>query len=302
MKLKGLLYALAVSAGLLLAIPQAAQPEEIHRETEIDLTQYESVILDIESFTETGFTGTLPWAYPCTYEVQYPTDGEFCIGDRVEVYYTSLVEEEDAHETGMWSAQVEAVFVDYSYFELDPNASYKPVIYLYPEEETAVSVVLDYDGTLTRTSPVYADGWQVTAAPDGTLTTADGESYPYLFWEGEGERQYDMSRGFCVAGEDSEAFLREALAAQGLNAREIRHFLAFWLPHLERNAYNLIAFQTERYTEGARLTISPAPDSLLRVFMAFTPLEAPVEIEPQRFAPVSREGFTAVEWGGALVP
>ena len=46
----------------------------------------------------------------------------------------------------------------------------KPVIYLYPEQEQDVSVRLDYDGKLTCTYPEYDDGWDVTAAPDGTLT------------------------------------------------------------------------------------------------------------------------------------
>ena len=35
----------------------------------------------------------------------------------------------------------------------------KPVIYLYPEQETTVSVSLDYAGTLTATYPAYEDGW-----------------------------------------------------------------------------------------------------------------------------------------------
>lgn len=34
----------------------------------------------------------------------------------------------------------------------------KPIIYLYPEKETEVSVRLDYDGELTVTWPVYEDG------------------------------------------------------------------------------------------------------------------------------------------------
>ena len=46
----------------------------------------------------------------------------------------------------------------------------KPVIYLYPEEETDVSVTLAYDGTLTCTYPNYKTGWHVSAKPDGTLT------------------------------------------------------------------------------------------------------------------------------------
>ena len=54
----------------------------------------------------------------------------------------------------------------------------KPVIYLYPEEETEVTVKLDYNGTLTSTYPAYGDGWTVTAQPDGTglgSTGADGK-------------------------------------------------------------------------------------------------------------------------------
>ena len=59
----------------------------------------------------------------------------------------------------------------------------KPVIYLYPEEETQVTVKLDYAGELTCTYPAYDDGWTVTAQPDGTLTDAAGQTYSYLFWE-----------------------------------------------------------------------------------------------------------------------
>ena len=59
----------------------------------------------------------------------------------------------------------------------------KPVIYLYPEQTTAVTVRLDYKGKFTCTYPDYpAGGWQVTARPDGTLTNkADGREYSYLF-------------------------------------------------------------------------------------------------------------------------
>ncbi len=33
------------------------------------------------------------------------------------------------------------------------DVDYKPVIYLYPEKQTAVDVVLEYDGRLTCTYP-----------------------------------------------------------------------------------------------------------------------------------------------------
>ena len=51
----------------------------------------------------------------------------------------------------------------------DEPLTEKPVIYLYPEQETTVSVSLDYAGTLTATYPAYENGWTVTAEPDGTL-------------------------------------------------------------------------------------------------------------------------------------
>ena len=180
----------------------------------------------------------------------------------------------------------------------DENLAAKPVIYLYPEEETKVSVTLDYDGTLTATWPAYEDGWQVTAQPDGTLYDAAGNEYSYLFWEGESDTVYDFSQGFCVAGADTAAFLRDTLAEIGLTPREYNEFIVYWLPQMQDNAYNLISFQSERYAETAKLDITPAPDSMLRVFMAWRPLDQPQQIEPQTFEPFVRDGFTVVEWGG----
>ena len=178
----------------------------------------------------------------------------------------------------------------------------KPVLYLYPEEEMGVTVTLDFDGTLTSTYPAYGDGWTVTARPDGTLTNpATGREYYCLFWEGITEAEYDFSAGFCVAGEDTAAFLEDALDRLGLTEREADEFIIYWLPKLEDNPYNLLSFQTDAYTDSAALTIDPAPDSLIRVFLAWKGLDAPVEVEPQKLTAPERAGFTAVEWGGAEV-
>ena len=178
----------------------------------------------------------------------------------------------------------------------------KPVLYLYPEEEMEVTVTLDFDGTLTSTYPAYGDGWTVTARPDGTLTNpATGREYYCLFWEGITEAEYDFSAGFCVAGEDTAAFLEDALDRLGLTEREADEFIIYWLPKLEGNPYNLLSFQTEAYTDSAGLTIDPAPDTLIRVFLAWKGLDAPVEVEPQTLTAQARTGFTAVEWGGAEV-
>ena len=180
-----------------------------------------------------------------------------------------------------------------------PDQPEKPVIYLYPEQPTEVTVTLDLDGVLTSTYPTYGDGWRVTAHPDGTLVDGSGREYYCLFWEGLQNADYDLTRGFSVAGQDTQAFLEDALAQLGLDEREANEFIIYWLPRMEHNTYNLITFQTDRYTDGAVLHVSPAPDTLIRVFMAWMPLDAPVDIEPQELTAPARDGFTVIEWGGA---
>ena len=183
--------------------------------------------------------------------------------------------------------------------EVDANE--KPVIYLYPETETRVTVKLDLPGELTCAYPAYDGGWTVTAAPDGTLTDEHGRTYNYLYWEGEVANGFDFSKGFCVAGSDTAAFLEDALDRLGLTRREANEFLVYWLPRMQDNPYNLIAFQQEAYTQSAKLTVSPQPDSVLRVFMAWKPLARPVDIPAQTLPGFERRGFTLVEWGGAEV-
>ena len=177
-------------------------------------------------------------------------------------------------------------------------AAEKPVIYLYPETETAVTVTLDYDGQLTCTYPRYDGAWNVTAQPDGTLVDADGQAYNYLYWEGLSDTDFDFSEGYCVPGAETASFLETALAQLGLTRREANEFIVYWLPLMEGNPYNLIAFQGEAYTDSAVLTVTPAPETVIRVFMAWKPLNEAVEIAPQTLTAPEREGFTLVEWGG----
>lgn len=176
----------------------------------------------------------------------------------------------------------------------------KPVIYLYPEQVQEVYVQLELDGEFTCTYPEYDNGWKVMAYPDGTLRDQDtGKEYNYLFWEGTSGTEYDLSRGFVVEGKDTAGFLEEKLAYLGLNEKERNEFIVYWLPRMEDNKYNLITFQGEDYTEHAKLKISPEPDSILRVFMVYKPLDKAIDIPEQELEPFEREGFTVIEWGGA---
>lgn len=178
---------------------------------------------------------------------------------------------------------------------------YKPVIYLYPEEETRAEVTLSLDGEITCAYPAYENGWRVTASPDGMLTDDSGQTYNYLFWEGETGAEYDLSEGFCVPGEETGAFLEDALQKLGLTRREANEFIVFWLPKMQNNAYNLITFNPEAYFTAAKLTVSPEPETVIRVFMAWKASDERTEIPPQILEAPERKGFTVVEWGGTEI-
>jgi len=184
------------------------------------------------------------------------------------------------------------------------QATKKPVIYLYPEQETDVHVELELtESELNTTYPKYNNGWNVTAYPNGRLLNkADGTHHRSLFWDAVNCRtRYDFSKGFCVAGSNTESFLKEKLTYMGLTEDEMNEFIVYWLPLMEHNEYNLISFQGDVYTNSAKLNITPAPDSILRIFMAYVPLEDEVNIEPQQLNTFERKGFTVVEWGGSNI-
>ncbi|HHX99563.1 TPA: hypothetical protein GX533_02725 [Candidatus Dojkabacteria bacterium] len=178
----------------------------------------------------------------------------------------------------------------------------KPVIYLYPEEEMIVKVTVTPKANFLVTYPEYKDGWNVIAKPDGILTNIeDGREYSYLFWEAPSGRsaEYDLSTGFVVKGSDTMQFLQQQLEEMGLNEKEYNEFIVYWLPKMIGNEYNLIHFATEEeYDSRVPLEIDPQPDSVLRVFMVFKPLNQKIDIEKQTFKPFTRKGFTVIEWGG----
>ena len=221
----------------------------------------------------------------------------WCEGDGVFVTYDTVERSKDPEDLPVIVAKTAHIEVP----------AYKPVIYLYPETPTEVSVSLTLNGRLTCTYPDYEDGWKgFTAHPDGTLTFPDGLSpagreYYCLYWEGMQAAEWDFSRGFCVKGEDTAAFLEWALAKQGLTPREANEFIIYWLPLMQENPYNVISFQTEAYTSTAVLEVAPAPDTTIRVMMAYYPSDEAVEITPQQFETPVHEGFTVVEWGGSRV-
>ncbi|MDP2651964.1 MAG: hypothetical protein Q8O94_02420, partial [bacterium] len=179
----------------------------------------------------------------------------------------------------------------------------KPVIYLYPTKTEQVSVKVDPVGGFTKTDPAYDSGWNVTATPDSALTNlTDGRTYPYLFWEGGAEGVVSTPKeGFVVAQADISALLTEKLALLGLNAKERADFMEFWVPRLAKAPYYFITFVPKSEMDRvAPLTVSPAPDSVIRVLMDYQPLPSSVFVKPLNITTPNRTGFTVVEWGGVV--
>lgn len=242
-------------------------------------------VLEVRLSTQTGIDQWGETVYVVTEQIS-----EWCVGDEILAVFTKVYRPKDAKQHVRIIA--DRVIASGEYL--------KPIIYFYPETAMECSAKITLKGKLTCTYPEHGEnGWEnFVARPDGTLVFPDGKEYYALYWEGEQRADWDFSTGYCVRGEDTAAFLEWALAAQGLTAREANEFIVYWLPLMQENPYNVISFQTTTYTDGAKLDITPAPDSLLRIFMAYYATDTEVEIEPQTFDGFIREGFTVVEWGG----
>lgn len=174
----------------------------------------------------------------------------------------------------------------------------KPILYLYPEEETEVSVRFAHPELLTTTYPKYNNEWKVVAQPNGDLRDINGNYYYGLYWE-EQEAYKEFNDGFYVEKDDAIGFLEEKLEALGLNDRERNEFIMYWLPILEKNEKSFVHFEfTEELQAENALVISPAPDSLLRINMTVQKVNANPDLPEQELPSFERKGFAAVEWGG----
>jgi hypothetical protein len=204
----------------------------------------------------------------------------------------------------------------------------KPNIYLYPQETAEVSVRLNFPagGGVTVSEPMYLDGWQVEATPEGVLTSygrvisdhstpassfVSAEPVPtgactYLFYEADVPVEWDTSDTYVVKKEDLEAFFRDNLELVGFRGREIEDFVSYWVPRLNAHPYYLLH---PNYADDIApligLEIHPEPDSLLRLYYLIEGVTEDDERLGVLYRPSSppvfeRTGFAVVEWGVIL--
>lgn len=176
----------------------------------------------------------------------------------------------------------------------------KPVVYLYPQHQEQVSVKVG--ANVVNSAPTYGSGWEnVTAMPDGKLSYK-GKPYDSLFWDGYGYGAYpDINSGTIVKTSKVAQAVKQQLASQGLNSREIGDFMAYWQPKfaaISKPYTRLTWFNTAQMNALAPLQVSPRPQSMLRVFLDFEGLDKPYNLAAQHLSATARNGFTLVEWGG----
>lgn len=184
----------------------------------------------------------------------------------------------------------------------------KPVIYLYSDELTEVSLKADFAANIDFSYPVYNEGWKVVAGPGGSLQSG-GKSYPYIFWDGKKEGvgfqwEKDQLKGFQINTDSTISFLENTLAKFGLNDRESTDFITYWGPRITQYPYTLVQFFTDDEYDHmiGGLEVDPKPESQRRLFMVFSGQEfynEQLEVVAPEFGAFTRNGLTLLEWGGS---
>jgi hypothetical protein len=291
---------------------------ELPTSISLDSTNIDSTLSNIE--TKYVFTFRNMWTDGIPKQTSYSIDGEQFLGTLEEGTKLTVLTTPGNH--------VFQFFYSPDYFEVYTDSLYgsgrhlsnysvflqlsdvqimseKPIIYLYPETDTMVSVKLDVKGKLTFSYPEYKDGWEFKASPNGDLTFGEN-TYNYLFWESSQRYVFHSNAhatGYLVKGENATSFLKGKLTEAGLTSKEQTDFITYWAPRLAQNDLNYVRFDfNETCNQYAELDIEPKPDNLYRIYMLWQPTNSTNEPNPQFIPKVKRNGFTVIEWGGQELP
>ena len=110
-------------------------------------------------------------------------------------------------------------------------------------------------------------------------------SYPYLFYEAGVPWMFQTDEGWAVESALVFDWFETMLPALGLSEAETGDFLDFWTVHLPAaGCYGLYPQPEPIVDQAVGLTITPSPDSLLRLWLVIdgapfcgAPAEPPIE-------------------------
>jgi hypothetical protein len=179
----------------------------------------------------------------------------------------------------------------------------KPAVYLYPTIQTKVHVAVSPKGILSYTKPTYPlGGWDVIANPGGGIQSGF-TTYPYLYYEAkiQDDAIQKPDTGYVVTYDHLDSLYARVLPQLGLNPQETKDFIAYWHGILPKSSYYFVGVMSEPSIDAIEpLTISPKPDTIVRIRLYFQPLSSHREVKAPEIKPIVRNGFTVVEWGGLV--
>lgn len=180
--------------------------------------------------------------------------------------------------------------------------AYKPNIYLYPTENSRISVNLKFPngGKIITSIPDYGSGWVVDVDTSGIINN----NYEFLFYESEQPDVWQTNEGWVIKRSELEAFFTNNMLENGFNRREINDFINYWIPRLANSEYYEIYPQKSEIIETVlKLDISKTPDSVLRMFYIIKGVNndsnSKINI-PMENTQFKRSGFCVTEWGVVL--
>lgn len=182
--------------------------------------------------------------------------------------------------------------------EINEVVAKKPNIYLYPEKTEELSVYVTPKGKITKSIPEYNEGWKVTVDPSGKIDN----TYGFLFYEASLNYQFTLNKGWIINKGSFNEEMNSILTSIGLNSKEKADFIEYWSKELnwQKSRYAAYYLDPKEINEAIKINLSKEPDSILRAYFYFVPLNdnENLEIKKPKINEFKRNGFTVVEWGG----
>ncbi|TNF48783.1 MAG: hypothetical protein EP305_04570 [Bacteroidetes bacterium] len=194
------------------------------------------------------------------------------------------------------------------FHQVELQIAEKPVIYLYPERLTKVSVSIETPAEISFVYPAFykEKTWKVDVTPEGKINCWN-QQYNYLFWEATYSNLKELQRStmttFYTTSEKSLQTLEYICDSFGLNSLEKADLITYWGPQLQQlPSAKISVLMNEEVDRLAGLTISPEPDHVYRLFLLIDPEPVLEDIPLQKaITPIQRQGFFVIEWGGTII-
>ncbi len=182
----------------------------------------------------------------------------------------------------------------------DEVVAYKPNIYLYPEEETGLSVELSFPkgGKILKSIPSYKSKWKVKVKPNGKIDN----KFPFLFYESSQPNEWQQESGWLVNRDSLEDFFEHNMQAYGFNSTEIYHFTSYWVPRLDKSKFYLVYPQENKEIDPLiRLETSIKAQHILRLHYFIKEASENSHVKKHKIPQkIERKGFFICEWGVLL--